>query len=245
MMTAARLPAWPAAALATLLAGAPAAAADDPFAALLSTTRGGTKAAATEEAAAPRKDLENDPAIYLQLIGSLQDKGMYFASLAHLDAFDQRWPNDPRATLLRADALRETGYLERADALYEGLLKGPLAAAARHGQGLIATKKGDLNAAVAALARASQMNPTSAAILNDLGYVQILLRQMSEAGFNLHKATELDPKNQRAAANLALYYLLDGKPERAEGVMGWYKLSDPQRKEILDRAAKLSNRVSP
>ncbi|MDD3528988.1 MAG: hypothetical protein PHS77_03850 [Gallionellaceae bacterium] len=236
--------AWPAAVLVGLLASAHAMAADDPFAALLSAQAGSSGTAAAE-AEAPRKDLENDPAIYLQLIRNLQDKGMYFASIAHLDAFDLRWPNDPKAILLRADALRETGHLERAAALYEVLLKGPMAASARHGQGLIATKKGDLNAAESALTRASQINPTDAAILNDLGYVQILLRRLNDAGFNLHKATELDPKNLRAAANLALYYLLDGQAERAEGVMGWYKLSEQQRKEILARAAKLSDRVSP
>lgn len=237
-----RLLAWLASALVTLVASVTAAA--DPFAALTAVPVGGTTTTITDTPA-PRSDLENAPAIYLQLIRNLQDKGMYFASLAHLDAFDQRWPNDTSAILLRADALREIGHLEQANALYETLLQGPLAAAARHGQGLIATKKGDFNAAESALVRANRTDPTDAAILNDLGYVQMLQRRMSEAGFNLHKATELDPKNLRAAANLALYYVLVGKPERAESIMNWYKLSEQQRKAIHERAIQFSDRVLP
>lgn len=197
-----------------------------------------------EDVAAPAKDLESDPEVYLQLISRLQDKRLYFASLAHLDAFDRRWPSNRRSTLLRADALRETGYLDQAAALYEGLQQGPLAAQAHHGLGLIASKKGDLNAALIALSRANRLDPTNAAVLNDLGYTQIMLQQMAEAGFNLHKATELDPKNTRAGANLALFYLLDHKPAQAEGVMDWYQLPERQRKEINAKASELATRIT-
>jgi Flp pilus assembly protein TadD len=192
-----------------------------------------------------RRDLENDPDLYLQLIDRLQGKHLFFASLAHLDAFDKRWPGNPRAILLRADALREVGYLDKAGALYEGLLNGPLAASALHGLGLIASRKDDLKAALQALTRASELDPTSAALLNDLGYVQLLQQQMADAGFNLHKATELDPKNARAGANLALFYMVDNKPARAEGIMDWYRLNEKQRKEIIDKAAALAKRISP
>ncbi|MFA5083209.1 MAG: hypothetical protein WC474_11730 [Hydrogenophilaceae bacterium] len=190
-------------------------------------------------------DMASDPEMYLQLIGRMQEKHLYFASLAHLDAFDRRWPSNQRATLLRADALRETGYSDQAARLYEGLLKSPLAASAQHGLGLIASKNGDLNTALLALSQANQMDPTNAAMLNDLGYVQILLQRLAEAGFNLHKATELDPKNSLAGANLALFYLLDNKPARADGIMDWYRLTEKQRKDIIDKAAELNVRNAP
>lgn len=207
-------------------------------------TPSAVEANSAETAQAPTPDLDSNPEMYLELIARLQAKSLYFASLAHLDAYDRRWPDQPRATLLRADALRETGYPNKASALYESLLQGSLAAEAQYGLGLIATKQGDLNTALLALHRANQLAPTNAAILNDLGYVQILLQQLGDAGFNLHKATELDPKNIRAGANLALYYLLSDKPERAAGIMDWYRLKEAQRKEITDKAVELAKRFS-
>lgn len=198
-----------------------------------------------EEDSLPTPDLNSSPDIYLDLIARLQGKNLYFASLAHLDAFDHRWPNNPRATLMRANALRETGYPDRAVALYESLLQTPFAASAQHGLGLIASKRGNLDGALQALSRASQLDPTNASVLNDLGYIQILARRMEDAGFNLHKAVELDPNNARAGANLALYYLLDNKPERAKGIMDWYRLTDKQRKEIYDKAAAFGKPIPP
>lgn len=193
-----------------------------------------------EEAMPSARELESDPEVYLQLIARLQDKRLYFASLAHLDVFDRRWPGHRRATLLRADALREVGQLDQAAALYRGLLSGELAAGAQHGLGLLASRRGDLGTAEAALQEANRLAPTDAEVLNDLGYVQLLLRRLDQAGFNLHKATELDPKNLRAGANLALYYLLDRRPARAEATMDWYKLSDGQRKEVFEKAGELA-----
>jgi Flp pilus assembly protein TadD len=221
-----------------LLACGPAAAAGP-------TTSLMANPAALEEDSRPAMELENDPDMYLQLIGRLQDKDLYFASLAHLDAFDRRWPGNPRAALLRGHGLREAGYPDQAGALYQGLLAGPLAAEAQHGLGLLASRKGDHAGALEALTLANRLNPTSAAVLNDLGYVQILLGRLAEAGFNLHKAAELDPKNARAGANLALYYLLGDKPARAEGIMDWYRLSNRQRKEINEKANDLKGRIPP
>jgi len=201
------------------------------------------EATQSDELSAQRQDMESDPELYLRLIGQMQEKNLYFASLAHLDAFDRRWPANPRATLLRAEALRETAYLDQAGVLYESLLQGPLAAAAHHGLGIIASNKGEVSGALQALTRANRLDPTNAAVLNDLGYIQLVLRQWSEAGFNLHKATELDPKNSRAGANLALYYLLANQPMRAEGTMNWYRLTDRHRKEIFDKAAALATQL--
>ncbi|MDD5329936.1 MAG: hypothetical protein PHX38_08025 [Sulfuricella sp.] len=192
------------------------------------------------EDGAPRQDMENDPELYLQLIAGLQAKELYFASLAHLDAFDLRWPANPRATLLRADALRETAYLDKAAALYQTLLRGDQAARAYHGLGIIAGRKGDRTAAIAFLEQASRRDPTSTLILNDLGYIQLLGGQLEDARFNLHKAAELASKDARAGANLALLYLLEGKPERADGVMQWYQLPEARRKQIYSKAVELA-----
>ncbi len=179
-----------------------------------------------------RSDSENDPELYLQLIAGMQEKNLYFASLAHLDAFDRRWPGNARAALLRGDALRETGYFERARAVYRNLLKSDLSAGAYHGLGLIAGRQGDQAGALEALSQANRLAPTSVPILNDLGYVQLIGGQLDEARLSLHKAAELDQKNVRVGSNLALLYLLDRKPERAGSIMKWYQLPEAHRQEI-------------
>lgn len=186
-----------------------------------------------------RGDAENDPELYLQLIAGMQEKNLYFASLAHLDAFDRRWPGNVRAALLRGDALRETGYFERAKAVYRTLLKSDLSAGAYHGLGLIAGRQGDQAGALEALEKANQLAPTSVPILNDLGYVQLIGARLDEARLSLHKAAELDQKNVRVGSNLALLYLLDKKPERAGSIMKWYQLPEAHRQEIYRKSQEM------
>lgn len=196
---------------------------------------------ATTEGMSRQTENENDPEFYLQLIGNMQEKKLYFASIAHLDAFDLRWPGDARATLLRGDALREVGYLERARAIYQNMLKTAPSAGAYHGLGIIASRQGDTTAALVALARANQLAPTSAAILNDLGYAQLLAGQLDDARLSLHKASELDPKNSRAGANLALLYVVIGQADKAQSIMNWYQLPEVQRQEITRKAGDIAS----
>lgn len=188
-----------------------------------------------------RQDVEKNPRLYLQLIVGMQAKGLYFASLAHLDAFDRHWQGNPRAALLRADALRETGYPDQASAIYQTLLRGDEAARAYHGLGIIAGRRNDRGAAIGALTSANRLDPTNTAILNDLGYLQLLDGQRDAARVNLHKATELDPKDERAGANLALLYLVEDKRERAVDIMQWYKLPEANRKQIYAKAGELAS----
>jgi hypothetical protein len=51
----------------------------------------------------------NDQSVYLGLINRMQTEAMYFASLAHIDAFQQKFGSNPSLLAMRADALRETG----------------------------------------------------------------------------------------------------------------------------------------
>ncbi|MGE5469486.1 MAG: hypothetical protein ACM3X0_01680 [Bacteroidota bacterium] len=204
----------------------------------------GASALSGEEAGQRQQDAENDPELYLQLIAGMQEKNLYFAALAHLDAFDRRWPGNSRAALLRADALRETAYLERAKAIYRSLLQGEQSAGAFHGLGIIAGRQGDRPAALEAMGKANQLAPTNVAILNDLGYLQLLDGQLDEARLSLHKAAELDQRNARVGGNLALLYLLDKKPERAAGIMKWYQLPESSRQEIYRRAGEAGGGVA-
>jgi len=47
--------------------------------------------------------------VYLDMIRTMQDRSLYFASLAHVEAYLQLYGTSPEILRLRADALRETG----------------------------------------------------------------------------------------------------------------------------------------
>ncbi|MDX9736582.1 MAG: hypothetical protein RBT53_00390 [Azonexus sp.] len=185
-----------------------------------------------------RRD-ESNPDFYLELIAGMQQKRLFYASLAHLDVFEQRWPGDRRALLLRADALRSTGDFERARQHYRRLLDKGALPGAWHGLGLIAAAEGDLPAAATALGQAVALAPIDVRILNDLGYLQLLLGERDAARLSLHKAAELAPENRQAGANLALWYLLAGHAGRAEQIMGRHGFTEAQRLTVRADAQRI------
>jgi Flp pilus assembly protein TadD len=190
-----------------------------------------------DDAATKAQALDQKPDVYLQLIAGMQERGIYYASLAHLDAFEARWPGRDDAMLLRAHALRETGQADAAKLLYGKLLRGPLAARAHHGLGLIAVRAGNFDEGSTALNHAATLAPTDATILGDQGYAFLMLGKLEEARLALFKAAELDEGNKRIGANLALLLALSGKPEQAQELMQRYNLAPRVREEILARAA--------
>ncbi len=190
-----------------------------------------------EKVAADAQTLEQKPDLYLQLIAGMQQRGLYYASLAHLDAFDARWPRRDDATLLRAHALRESGQADAAKAMYGKLLKGSLAARAYHGLGLIEMRAGNIEQGSEALSRAAVLAPTDAAILGDQGYAFLMLGKFEDARLALLKAAELDDGNKRIGANLALLLALSGKLEQAQELMQRYNLAPRVREDILARSS--------
>ena len=195
-------------------------------------------AAAGETPTETRRD-ENNPDFYLELIAGMQEKRLYYASLAHLDLFEQRWPKDRRALLLRADALRHTGDYAQARDCYRRLLEQETSAGAHHGLGLIAAAEGDLAQASASLHEAARLAPIDARILNDLGYLQLLRGERAAARLSLFKASELAPDNRQVGANLALYLLLEGQSERAEQVMEKHGFAEAQRASVRNDAVRM------
>lgn len=189
--------------------------------------------------------LAEKPDMYLQLIAGIQQRGLYYASLAHLDVFEARWPGQADAALLRANALRESGQTEAAKALYDSLLHGPQAARANHGLGLIAVRGGRFEEGSAALNRAAALAPTDATILGDQGYAFLMLEKFEDARLALFKAAELDAGNKRIGANLALLLALSGRLEQAQQLMQRYELAPHAREEILARAAEAKTERKP
>jgi len=180
---------------------------------------------------------------YLELIQRMQQQGAWYASLAHVDAFRQRYGDTPALRLLQADALRQTGQIDAALALYRELGNGPQAAAAAHGIGLIAALRDDDDGGEQALARATQLNPLNTDYLGDLGYARLRAGRFEQAREPLAKALELSPGNAKATANLALWALLRGDTATAERLAQQASFSEETRRSVEQQAQQIRTRL--
>lgn len=184
---------------------------------------------------------QDDRGMYLELIRRMQREGAWYASLAHIDAYRKRFPDGPGLRALQAEALRRTGREDQAAEVYRSLLKGPEAAAAWHGLGLIAATQERSADAEHALARAVELDPLNTDYLGDLGFNRLRDGRGDQARAPLAQAAELAPGNPRAAANLALWTLLHGQAAQAEAIMRQASLPDATRNEIYRLAGSLRN----
>ncbi|MCF7751384.1 hypothetical protein KQ945_11535 [Bacillus subtilis subsp. subtilis] len=182
---------------------------------------------------------QDDKRMYLDLIGQMQRQGAYYASLAHVDAYRQRYGDSPALRLLQADGLRETQQVDAARALYTSLANGPQGAAAWHGLGLIAARAGDGGQAEASLARAVQLQPLNTDYLGDLGFARLRAGQLAQAREPLAKAAELAPGNVKANANLAVWALLRNDTGMADQIMRRAGLPEAAQQEVQRLAQQL------
>lgn len=189
--------------------------------------------------ASPEVPPQEDRVLYLDLIAKMQKQGAFYASLAHVDAYRQRYGDNPALRRLHADALRETGQRDAALAAYTGLTTGPQAAAAWHGIGLIAARSDDDARAETALARAVQLQPLNTDYLGDLGFARLRAGHWDQAQAPLAMAAELAPGNVKANANLAVWALLSGQHGTAERIIRDARLPDGAREEIQRLAQQL------
>ena len=180
------------------------------------------------------------PGMYLGLIDQMQSQGLYFASLAHIDAYDKQYGASPDSILLRADALRMTDQPAAAADAYGQLLKTPLATRGYRGLGLIAGAAGDFERAAQELQQAAQLAPTDAVTLSDLGYARLRAGDVNGARVPLMKAAELDQTNPKIVSNVALYLLANGDQGEALAVMNQQKLAPDVRAAIRSDAAKVA-----
>ena len=165
------------------------------------------------------KDKPDSATVYLGLIEQMQQKQMYFASLAHLDQYEHTYGVSPKTTLMRADALRATDQLAASTTAYQALIGTPLAAQGYRGLGLIAGTRGDFDAAAQSLTKATEANPTDAQSLSDLAYALMRSGDLTDARVPLMKAAELDQKNPKVMSNLAIFLLAQGQARNANGLM--------------------------
>lgn len=191
------------------------------------------------QAAAREPSLDNQPT-YLTLVRQMQANGMWFASLAHIDALEQRWGVTTETRLLRADALRQTGQQTPSAALYEQLLDTPERAAAYRGLGLLAGAANDYTRAAGMFEKARQVLPADGLLLSDLGYALLRAGRFEAARLPVLQAAQLQPANPRVRSNLALYLLTQGQADQARQVMDEARFSGATRQAIEQLARELT-----
>lgn len=195
--------------------------------------------AALMDAAGQKQSAPDTPGMYLSLIQRMQEQGLYYASLAHIDAYEKQYGSLPETILLRGDALRMTGQPAASEAVYKQLINTPLAARGYRGLGLIAGAAGDFDRAAQALAQATVLAPTDASMLSDLAYAKLRCGDVQGARVPLMKAAELDQNNPKIISNLALYLMVSGRAHDAQKLMNQQKLSADIRSDIRSDANRI------
>jgi Flp pilus assembly protein TadD len=178
-------------------------------------------------------------ATYLKLVEQMQKEDLWFASLAHIDALEQRWGVSPESTRVRAEALRQTGQAVPAEAAYKRLLGTPLEGAGYRGLGLLAGTRGNYAEAVRLLAQAQRRTPTDALLLSDLGYAYLRAGQIEEARLPLMQALQLRPDSPQVQANLALYLEVANQRDQATTLMDTSRMSETTRLAVREAALQM------
>lgn len=193
------------------------------------------------EAAADTKAGANvdTQATYLRLVEQMQKEDLWFASLAHIDALEQRWGISPESSRVRAEALRQTGQAAPAEAAYKRLMGTPLESAGYRGLGLLAGARGNYAEAVQLLAQAQRRTPTDALLLSDLGYAQLRAGQIDQARLPLMQALQLRPDSTQAQANLALYLEVTNQRDQATALMDANRMSETTRLAVREAAMQM------
>ena len=159
---------------------------------------------------------------YMNLIAQMQQAHQWYASLAHADAFERQYGSNAQIRLRRADALRNTGQAQPAEAAYRALLgeaDPQIQARASRGLGLLYASQQRYAPAVEQLERARRLDPIDADLLADLAYTHMLDGRLDAARLPMLQAAQLAPANARVQLNLALYWLASGAPEQAQQLL--------------------------
>lgn len=146
--------------------------------------------------------------IYLGVVNGLIQQGRYEAAIAFLDQYRVSQAPNPRYQLLRGNALTGAKRYAEAIAAYQVAINSVFAAQAYSGLGRTAAAQNHWDAAAENFRRASLLDPSNAAYLNNLGYAK--LHQdwkpgtLDAAETDLKRAYELNPDSATIRNNLIL-----------------------------------------
>lgn len=184
-----------------------------------------------------------NPATYLSLIRKMQEQGLYYASLAHIDAYEQRYGHAPAVLLMRADALRETDQLAAAEAGYRAVIAATstmgagtqgalLNAGAWRGLGITAGRRGNFTEAARCLQVAAQANPTDASTVSDFGYALMRAGEVEQARVPLMQAQQMAETSPKIAGNLVIWLTVNDRKDDAASLAAHAQLTAAARKAI-------------
>jgi len=198
-----------------------------------------------KEDEAQGRNRPREPEMMLSMIAEAQRQERYFASLAYIDAYQQKFGSDSRVAVMRADALRQTGQIATSEQAYRALTHGDQAAEGWHGLGLIAGGRGQFDQAADDFARAARLAPMNARILGDLGYARLRAGDLNGARVPLGQAAELAPENGRVLANMAVLLLVEGDAVKAQRLMDQAQLGDDARAQVRRLASEIRGQIAP
>lgn len=198
-----------------------------------------------KEDEAQGRNRAREPDMMLSMIAEAQRQERYFASLAYIDAYQQKFGSDSRVAVMRADALRQTGQTASSEQAYRALTHGDQAAEGWHGLGLIAGGRGQFDQAADDFAKAARLAPMNARILGDLGYARLRAGDLNGARVPLGQAAELAPENGRVLANMAVLLLVEGDPAKARRLMDQALLGEEARAQVLRLASEIRGQIAP
>jgi Flp pilus assembly protein TadD len=184
-------------------------------------------------------------ATYLRLVEEMQKSDLWFASLAHIDALEQRWGASPVSHRLRADALRHAGQAKDSEAFYKRLMGTPLEADALRGMGLLAGGRADYAEAARLLELARRQRPADSQLLCDLGYALMRSGKLADARLPLMKAFQLRPDSPQAQVNLAVYFEASRETAQATALMEGHNMPQATRAAIRRSARQLDASLPP
>lgn len=176
-------------------------------------------------------------------IEQLLREGKPYAALAQLDALAAQGTHPPQVDLARADALRRIDRLPQAETLYRGLLTGCQQGRAWHGLGLLQAQRGQQADSLVSLERARDLQPTDAKVRNDLGYALLLAQRFDDARFEFLTVLELVPGDARAARNLVLLTLFEGRGDKARELAASLGLDGATVDRLAAQASALPQRA--
>jgi len=120
------------------------------------------------------------------------------------------------------------------------LLTTPLAARGHRGLGLLAGAAGDFREAERELGEAARLEPTDAHTLSDYGYALLREGEVARARVPLLQAFELDSRDRRIGANVALYFVASGDGAKAQALMAQQDLPADARAAVQQAAADIA-----
>ena len=195
--------------------------------------------------------LEGDEDDVLAALGALQRRKRYEQVIVQARAARARFPEAPSVHFALAASLERAGRWDEAVAEFRALLQGDVdnAAALNYLGYMFADRNVNLEEALAMISRAVELEPTSGAYQDSLGWVYFRLGDLARAEQLLREAARLEPYDATVHEHLGDLLVRRGERQEAAAAyaraLGLRSEEDGQPERIEAKLAELGEDVSP